>query len=66
MLSLPLYRAKKGFLDPTQSDSWLYTVPIGQKAQRCRRSPPLFSSEMRAQQQLLTTDLWLLSNQAAV
>lgn len=52
MLSLPLYRAKKGFLDPTQSDSWLYTVPIGQKAQRCRRSPPLFSSEMRAQQQL--------------
>lgn len=52
MHCLPLYRAKKGFLDPTQSDSWLYTVPVGQKAQRYRHAPPPFSSEMRAQQQL--------------
>lgn len=50
MHSLPLSRAKEGFLDPVPSDSWLYTVPVGQKAQRCRHSPPPFSSEMRAQQ----------------
>lgn len=52
MPSLVLYRAEKAFLEPGQSDSWPYTAPVGQKAQRCIHSPlpPPFPSEMRAQQ----------------